>query len=789
MIPPLVQNDPLPIKNRPTRILLVEDSEDDELLLKRQLRRDGMNFVSRRVDTPEAMKDALQEETWDIIVSDYCMPRFNALHAMEVAKENGIDVPFIVVSGTIGEDVAVAAMRAGANDYVMKDKLARLAPAITRELDEAEVKRARVKAESSLKETEGRFGRVFENSPVGLMIYDAEGMLCDLNRAARQIFGINKSIEELHTRCSLFRYPSIPVEKFEEMRIGKTIKHEGWVSFDNADFCDCMASERTGSAYLITTWAPLGDDLPPSGFLGVYHDMTERKRVEDELVQLAAAVEAAAESIILTDAEGKIQYVNPFFEKMTGYTRDEVIGSAPGMLQSGKHDEAFYSSLWETISKGNIWKGHFTNRRKDGTIYEEEAVISPVKDGQGNIIHYVSVKRDVTQEMALEGQLRQSQKMEAIGRLAGGIAHDFTNMLLVIMQSAQLIKAQVEDRPDVSEFVNQIIEAGQRASALTGDLLAFSHRQRISVRERNINDVLRGIEGMLRRSLGDGVEFALNTQDDPLVAKLDAALIEQVLVHMTVNAQDAMPDGGNLLVESYLLEVAADETIPLPGSACNMELEPGRYGVIAVTDTGIGMDASTMSRIFDPFFTTKGTDKSTGLGLSTAYGIITQHGGALTVYSNPGKGSTFKIFMPLLETPDVQRNGYAAQKPGGTILLTEDNPMVRANMTRLLQELGYKVFEARSASEAMQVLKNINGAVDLVVSDFMMEETNGREFAKQMHRSYPDLPVLFASGYTPLYFVTRGLLSPNDAVLTKPFSKIRAAKAIRDILVRQGAKR
>ncbi len=787
MIPPVVQNDPLPLKNTPTRILLVEDSEDDELLLKRQLRRDGMNFVSRRVDTPEAMKTALTEETWDVIVSDYCMPRFNALHAMEVVRQAGVDIPFIVVSGTIGEDVAVAAMRAGANDYVMKDKLARLAPAITRELQEADVKRARTKAESSLKETEGRFERVFENSPVGLMIYDADGMLCDLNRAARQIFGINKSISELHSRCSLFKYPTLPPEKFEKLRNGKTVKHEGWVSFDNADFCECMASERTGSAYLMTTWAALGDDLPPSGFLGVYHDMTERKKVEDELVQLAAAVEAAAESIILTDAKGDIQYVNPFFEKMTGYTREEVIGSAPGVLQSGKHDDKFYSSLWKTISKGNVWKGHFTNRRKDGTLYEEEAVISPVKDDEGNIIHYVAVKRDVTQEMALEGQLRQSQKMEAIGRLAGGIAHDFTNMLLVIMQSAQFVKAQVPDRPDVIEFINQIIEAGQRASELTGDLLAFSHRQRISVRERNINDVLRGIEGMLRRSLGEGVELILNTQDDPLVAKVDAALIEQVLVHMTVNAHDAMPDGGKFMIESYLMEVAADERIPLPGSACNMELESGRYGVIAISDTGVGMDESTISRIFDPFFTTKGAGKSTGLGLSTAYGIITQHGGALTVYSNPGEGSTFKIFLPLLATAENQRDGYATNQPGGTILLTEDNPMVRANIVRMLKDLGYKVSEARSASEAMQLLREIDGKIDLVVSDFMMEETNGKEFVRQMHQSYPKIPVLFASGYTPLYFITRGLLSPNDAVLTKPFSKIRAAKAIRDILTRNGA--
>lgn len=769
-------------RNGPVRILLVEDSEDDELLLKRQLRRDGLNFTSVRVDTPEAMRTALQDKRWDIVVSDYCMPRFNALHAMEVMREAGMDIPFIVVSGTIGEDVAVAAMRAGANDYVMKDKLARLAPAITREIEEAAVKCAREKAENSLRETEGRFQRVFEHSPVGLMIYDADGMLCDLNRTAREIFGINKTIAELHQRCKLFDYPSISPDKFKKLRQGATIRHEGWISFDTPGFCECMASERTGDAYLMTTWSALGDELPPSGFLAVYHDLTERKLVEDELVQLAAAVDAAAESIILTDADGVIRYVNPFFEKMTGYNRQEVIGKAPGMLQSGRHDDSFYTKLWETISAGNVWKGHFTNRRKDGTLYEEEAVISPVKDSNGKVIHYVAVKRDVTQELALESQLRQSQKMEAIGRLAGGIAHDFTNMLLVIMQSAQFVKAQVEDNQEVVEFVDQIIEAGQRASELTGDLMAFSHRQRISVRERNINDVLRGQEGMLKRSVGDDIDLILNVQDDPLVAKIDAALLEQVMVHMTVNARDAMPDGGNLLIESFLMEVSDDEKIPLSGSACSIELEPGRYGVITVTDTGIGMDESTVSRIFDPFFTTKGSGKSTGLGLSTAYGIVTQHGGALTVYSNPGDGTTFKIFLPLLEKPESQHNGAPLPPASETLLLTEDNPVIRGNMTRMLKEIGYRVFESRSALEALEVLDEQAGKIDLVISDFMMEGTNGKEFVKQIHERYPDMPVLFASGYTPLYFITRGILSPHDAVLTKPFSKVRVARIVHELL-------
>jgi PAS domain S-box-containing protein len=361
--------------------------------------------------------------------------------------------------------------------------------------------------------------------------------------------------------------------------------------------------------------------------------------VEAHLERLATAVEQAAESIVITDSSGTIQYVNPAFERTTGYSRSEAIGKNPRILKSAIQDDSFYREMWNTISGGEVWTGRFINKRKDETLFEEEATISPVRDGTGRIVSFVGVKRDVTKEVALEKQLLHSQKMEAVGRLAGGVAHDFNNLLTAIIGYGQLVERRLDaDNPLRSE-VKEIMDAGHRAAALTSQLLAFSRRQTLVPRNINLNEIIDNLMRMLRRIIGEDVELSFQASPNLSPVFADPGQIEQVIMNLAVNARDAMAHGGRLIIET--------SNALLDDAYCRKHLwaRPGRYVQISVSDTGMGMDAETQRRIFEPFFTTKDIGRGTGLGLAVVYGIVKQHDGFIHVYSEPGQGTTFRLYL------------------------------------------------------------------------------------------------------------------------------------------------
>jgi PAS domain S-box-containing protein len=342
--------------------------------------------------------------------------------------------------------------------------------------------------------------------------------------------------------------------------------------------------------------------------------------------------------------------VNPAFEGITGYSRTDVMGKDPSVLSSGSHDPEFYKELWRTLGQGHTWKGRFINRRKDGTLYHEEAVISPVRDNDNKVSHYVAVKRDVTKENALADQLRQSQKMEALGRLAGQVAHDFTNTLVVMMNSAHIIKTCLSPDSEAHEFVDKIVEHGNMISSLTCQLLAFSHRQPVKMKPVNLEKVVLGVSETLERMVGTDVNVVMAGSEGRKMIDADPSQVEQVLFHLVVNARDAMKSGGDLHIQTGRTHVTEAMQLKLVAGA---RLIPGDYATFAVIDSGVGMDEDTQNQIFEPFFTTKGKDGS-GLGLSTAYGIVKQHKGYIGVQSEQGKGTTFTVYLPLLsdETND-----------------------------------------------------------------------------------------------------------------------------------------
>jgi len=521
--------------------------------------------------------------------------------------------------------------------------------------------------------------------------------------------------------------------------------------------------------------------------LSIVRDITERKQAETEQMRLAIALRSVGEAIFITDTAGGIQYVNPAFERMTGHKREEVIGQNPRVLKSGEHEQGFYQEMWDTIGRGELWWANLSNKKKDGELFYVEETIAPVRDYAGEVINYVAVMRDITErrtaEEALhqsEEQLRQSQKMEAVGKLAGGVAHDFNNLLTAITGYSELVMSDLDSGDPRRQDLEEVKKAADRAAALTRQLLAFSRRQVLQPRVLDLNGIVTGVGKMLRRLIGEDIELV--TLLDPALerVKADPGQIEQVILNLSVNAREAMPEGGKLTIETANSEL--EEAHDLGEFA----VPPGRYVMLTVGDTGVGMDKETQSRIFEPFFTTREPGKGTGLGLSTVYGIVKQSGGYVWVYSEPGLGTTFKIYLPRVEEAllEVEPAAALAQPPAGTetILLVEDEPAVRALAARLLRSVGYTVVEARNGAQALEVCKQQDRAVDLLVTDVVMPQMGGPELAERLTPLHPEMKVLFMSGYTDDAVLRHGLLESGAAFLQKPFTRNALAAKVREVL-------
>ncbi len=520
-----------------------------------------------------------------------------------------------------------------------------------------------------------------------------------------------------------------------------------------------------------------------AGFTGTVADVTERRRSEEELGRLAAAVEQAPSSVVITDAAGAIQYVNPAFERITGYGEAEVLGNRAAILKSGKHDQAFYRELWGTITAGRVWKGRLVNRAKDGRLFTEDASIAPVVDARGVIRNYVAVKHDVTEELARQESLAQAQRLETVGRLAGGVAHDFNNLLTVIQSCGEsLRRATGRGLPVSADDVEQINEATRRASDLTRQLLAFARRQANAPEPIDLNRTLGEARRMLERLLGEDVELRLSLQPELWPVRSDPGLLDQLLLNLAANARDALPRGGRVQISTGNLEVAA-------GSSAWPMLRPGQYVRLEFHDDGVGMTAEVLEHAFEPFYTTKGVGTGTGLGLATVHGIVTQSGGAIRVESAPGLGTRFVVALPRSEQPAGApvKPEEAAPDAGGqeTILLVEDEPAVRKQVLRALAGAGYQVHLAGDGKEALELARTLEDPPDLLLSDVIMPRMDGARLAEALRVRWPGLPVLFMSGYTDERLEPTGLLGGSSDLLQKPFTGSVLLKRVRQALDRR----
>jgi len=516
----------------------------------------------------------------------------------------------------------------------------------------------------------------------------------------------------------------------------------------------------------------------PYALCGISSDLTEQRRNEADRLRLAEAVEQAAEAIVITDRAGRILYVNPGFERLSGYARAEAIGQTPRLLKSGKQGPEFYAAMWATLARGEVWKGRFVNRRKDGKLYEAEATISPVRAGDGQVVNYVAVQRDLTNERRLEGELLQAQKMEAVGRLAGGVAHDFNNLLGVILGYTEMLLGRSDTSAAQRAKLDQVRMASERAAALTRQLLAFSRKQVLDPKVLDLGTVVAEMAKMIRRLIGEDVELVVEADEGLGRVQADPGQVEQVIMNLAVNARDAMSDGGRLVFTTANVDVTDAD------GAAEREVPPGRYVALSVADTGCGMDAEVLKHIFEPFFTTKPAGKGTGLGLATVYGIVAQSGGHIRVRTAPGAGTTFLVYFPRVDKPVARgtpEEGAATPAGVETILLVEDDEALRGLAREFLEGCGYTVVAAADAAQALPLAEE-GRPIDALLTDVVLPGMGGPALADRLRRRHPRLRVVFTSGHPEESLSGGGVLAAGSWFLPKPFTMQALARKLREAL-------
>jgi PAS domain S-box-containing protein len=568
--------------------------------------------------------------------------------------------------------------------------------------------------------------------------------------------------EFLHTRGAM---PFILLtEHADEKAVAEIIQ---------AGACDCMERSQLNGANLVRTIR---------GALSLHATQQQRQMAEQSLRKLSCAVEQSADTIFITNSEGIIEYVNPAFEALTGYSRQEAAGKTQSILKSGLQAPVLYRELWETIREGGVCRGIVVNRKKNGEVYYVDESISPIRDAEGRITHFVSNGRDYTERLRLEAQALQSQKMDAIGRLAGGVAHDFNNLLTIITSYSELALDSVVPGSPTQARIQEILSAAHRAADLTRQLLAFSRKQPQALRVAELNPVVSEIVKTLHRLIGEDIELIFVPGAGLGRVRVDPVQIEQILMNLAANSRDAMPQGGQCTIATS--NVQLDEQYIDRKRAM---IPTGRYAVLSTTDTGTGIHPDHLAHVFEPFYTTKPSGKGTGLGLATVYGIVKQNHGFVWVYSEPGMGTIFKIYLPCVQdqpvTMAIPDQGVEAVIRGTeTVLLVEDEDALRKAAAEFLSLRGYTVLEARDGRDALSVTRNHGSTIHLAVTDVVMPHMSGGELAKELATLRPETRVLFVSGYAGQTVVDHNVVSIENNFLQKPFTLKQLASKVRMVL-------
>jgi len=641
--------------------------------------------------------------------------------------------------------------------------------------------------EAKLRKSEERYRNIlesiqegyFENNLAGNLTFVNDALCRNLGYSREELIGMNyRQYTDEKTAMELFRnYNRLyrtgePIKLLEIERIGK----DGKKSF--AEISTSLIRDSEGK---------------PIGFRGISRDITERKQAEEALQgseeRYRNIIESIQDGYFETDLAGNFTFVNDVICRHLGYAKEELIGMNYRQYADEENSKKLFQVFNELYRTGRPTKPFAVEYiKKNGSKLTAEISVSLIRDSEGKPNGFRGISRDITERrqaeeerLSLQEQLRQSQKMEAIGQLAGGVAHDFNNLLTVIKGYSQLSRIDLKENDPLRGNIQEIEKATQRATDLTRQLLAFSRRQILDLKVLDLNVLLKDLDKMLRRIIGEDIELVTLLSGDLGKVKIDPSQIEHVIFNLAVNARDAMPSGGKLIIETANVEL--DEKY----AHAHASVIPGRYVRLSVSDTGVGMTQEVKEKVFEPFFTTKEKGKGTGLGLSMVYGIVRQSSGDIWVYSEPGQGTTFKIYLPRTEeeADRPQKREDTDSFPGGseTVLLVEDDELVRNLANRLLKQLGYRVLEATNGEEALTVAKEHDGeTIHLLLADIVMPQMGGKALADRLKIPRPNVKVLYTSGYADNAIVHHGVLDPGTHFLQKPFSLKMLSHKVREVL-------
>ena len=753
-----------------TKILIVEDEAIVAADLAVKLEKLGYGVAGVATQGGEAVEMALNSRPHLVLMDIQLEGGLDGIQAAEVVRGQ-YDVPVIYLTAHSDPGTLARAKLTGPSGYILK-------PFEERDLaTQIELALYKHQAERKLREQREWLRVTLRSIGDAVIATDAQGRITFMNPVAE--FVTSWSVAEAVGKPlrEVFRIVNEYTRTTVDDPVAKVLQTGLIVGLAN----HTILLRRDGTEVPIDdSGAPIRDAQGRiQGVVLVFRDISERRRSEAERDKLLLAIEQVGETVVITDSQGTIEYVNPAFENITGYTKAEAVGQNPRILKSGRQDKAFYKGLWDTICAGEIFQGRMINRRKDGTLYTDEATISPVRDATGKIVSYVSVKRDVTSQLALEEQFHQAQKMESVGRLAGGVAHDFNNMLGIILGHAELAMEQVSSDSPVHADLEEIRNAAQRSADLTRQLLAFARKQTAAPKVIDLNDNITDMIKMLRRLIGEDIDLTWMPGARLWPVKIDPAQTDQLLANLCVNARDAINGIGKIAIETK--NVVIEEA----RRAQHGEVTPGQYVMLAVSDDGCGMTEETLGNLFEPFFTTKRVGEGTGLGLSTVYGIVKQNQGYIDVSSEPGRGATFRIYLPReLQSLEAKHQPLVNSMKRGTetVLLVEDEPAILRLAKSVLERLDYKVLAASSPEKALALAERHKGAIHLLITDVVMPGMNGQQLVERIKKSMPDVKILFMSGYTSDTVAHRGILESNVQFLQKPFSNESLARKVREIL-------
>ena len=754
--------------NKTLRILIVEGAPTDAMLLELELKNGGINFNSKLVDTREDYLKALKDFSPDIILSDYMLPNFDGMAALQLRNEMAPDIPFIIVTGSTNEEIAVECIKAGADDYITKDRPLRLVPCVKNALQKKVIEKEKKKAEEALRESEEKYRILFEMESDALFLIDNEtGWILETNQAAVNIYGYSR--EELLSKHN-FDLSAEPDDTRKATR-------ERWKKVPTR-----WHRRKDGTVFPVEITATHLNLEGHDVHLAAIRDITEQKLVEETLKRVTGewrtTFDSMTDLVMLLDDNHRIIRANKAMAEMLKMPFDKIVGS----------------KCWEAAHKTDAppdpcpfsKKNADYGKKQSFEIFDENlkryflVTTTPHFDDSGAQVGFVHVMRDITELKKLEEQFLHAQKMEAIGTLAGGIAHDFNNLLAIILSYSHFVSQELKEGDSMRSDIEEIIMAGERGAALIRQLLTFSRKQMLEPKIFKINQVVTNMEKLLRRIIGEDVDLKIVLDPELGLVKADQTQIEQVIMNLVVNARDAMPKGGKLSIETNNV-LPDDRYVGLHAS-----VEPGNYVMISVSDTGHGMDSDTKRKIFEPFFTTKEIGKGTGLGLSTVYGIVKQSNGHIWVSSEPGRGATFKIYLPrILEKikSDTMKQPIQQSLQGSeTVLLVEDDDSVRKAVRRVLKNAGYHVLEASSGKQAMKVARDHTDVIQLVITDVVMPGMSGRDLAERLAPANPNAKVLYMSGYIDNAIVHHGILDPNTHFIQKPFKPQALLRRVREVL-------